>query len=70
MTLELGSLLASMFSLWFGWKCLDWGDDRWDCRRRLTGGLLRCAGYLLGLSATFGLLVGLDLWSLLRLAWR
>lgn len=66
---ELASVFAAMISLWLGRKCLDRGKDYWDGGSRLAGAALRCIGYLLGLSATFGLILGCDLWSLGKIAW-
>jgi hypothetical protein len=64
---KLGSLIASIVAIALAFVACGRGMSVWDSGRRWAGaGWLLC-GFLLAGEATFGLLLGLDLWTLLRL---
>lgn len=64
---ELGSLLVIFVMIPLAFFIAGKGDDMWASGRRLCGAICLSVGLLLGLDATFGLLLGFDLWSLRRL---
>lgn len=64
---ELGSLLASIFTLWLGFWCGTIAHERWGTENRILDYMLTGLCFLLGFIGTIGLLLGFDLWSLWRL---
>lgn len=64
---ELGSLFFVVIGFGLAFLIADRGADLWEEDRRWLGGSCLVGAALLVLQGTFGLLIGLDWWSLLRL---
>ena len=67
---EFGSLIGSVLGLWIGWFCLVKRDDYKGIGFVFWRRAIVFFGYCLGMSSIFGILVGLDPWSILMLGIR
>lgn len=63
---ELGSIFTAMFGIIFAYYCGGRANQFWNDGRFILGAGLFCLGILLFANATFGILLGLDLWSIGR----